>query len=71
MQVHDLVCDDCMNNEPDILNSVMTQDEILFVINSMHDNKASGHDNMVIEMFKCCKDLIVPYLKIVFNYILG
>jgi hypothetical protein len=39
------------------------EEEIVDVVNSMHNNKAGGPDGLIIEMFKCSSDITAPLLK--------
>ena len=70
LEEHDIECDICTTNEPTMLNASVTYDEILYVINTMRNNKAPGPDGLIIEMFKSSKNLMIPKLLSLFNSIL-
>ena len=70
LEEHDIGCDICTTNEPTMSNASVTYDEILYVINTMRNNKAPGPDGLIIEMFKSSKNLMIPKLLSLFNSIL-
>ena len=54
----------------DILNSVISDDEVRIQLNRLKSGKASGSDGIAIEFLKCARDYIVPCLTSLFNVIL-
>ena len=55
--------------DDDILNAEIDSDEIRGAIKKLRAGKSAGYDNILCEMLKCSSDLIVPYLRIIFNEI--
>jgi hypothetical protein len=52
------------------LDYVITEREVLETIIHMANNKAGGSDGLIIKMFKCSCNHIVPHLTALFNVIL-
>jgi hypothetical protein len=46
------------------------EEEIVDVVNYMHNNTAGGPDGLIIEMFKCSSDITAPLLKALFHKML-
>jgi len=58
-----------MNCESDLLNSEITQSEIVDAISHLKGGKAPGPDNILSEMLKCSSRQILPVLFRLFNAI--
>ena len=67
---HDIFCNECTENKPDILNSSFTEDEVRLCISNLPNGKAGGIDGILNEMLKCTNDIITPLLTLLFNKIL-
>ena len=67
---HDIFCNECTENKPDILNSFFTEDEVRLCISNLPNEKAGGGDGILNKMLKCTNDIITPLLTLLFNKIL-
>ncbi|XP_077996531.1 uncharacterized protein LOC144449832 [Glandiceps talaboti] len=54
----------------DILNCPITDEEILASISSLKNGKSAGPDNILGEFFKSSPQVLLPYLKALFNRIM-
>ena len=66
---HDIFCNECSENKPDILNSP-TEDEGRLCISKLPNGKTGGIDGILNWMLKCISDIITPLLTLLFNKIL-
>ena len=54
----------------DTLNGVINEEEIMLAIGKMKNNKSTGPDGLVIEMYKHTQGILVPLICKLFNTIL-
>ena len=59
----------CMRPSVEELDKHITESEILYAINGLKREKASGIDELVNEIFIDGKDVLTPFLGKIFNYI--
>jgi len=69
LDLHDIHCDLCVNNEPKSINDDISSHEIEKAITCMPNNKSPGQDGLVIELFKNSWNKTSPLLKLLFNKI--
>jgi len=50
-----------------ILDAPISREEISTAIEGLKNNKSPGIDGTIIELFKCGKDFLIPYLEIILN----
>jgi len=55
--------------DTDDLNCAISEEEIETAIDYLKPNKAPGNDNIISEMMKCSKCMMLPYLTKLFNVI--
>ena len=64
---HDIFCNECSENKPDILNSSFTEDEVRLCISNLPDGKAGVNDGILNEMLtlsmRNIPGLIAHYLR--------
>ena len=58
-------------NVHNILNSPITEEDILRVIKNLKSNKASGHDDIVNEHIRCAINIDLPIYCKLFNIVLN
>ena len=56
---HENHCTDCMDDDPRLLNSEITKDEIIHVIKNLDIGKSPGIDGIVYEMYKYSIDIVI------------
>ena len=53
---HDIFCNECFENKPDILNYSFTEDEVRLCISNLPNWTAGGVDGILNKMLKCTND---------------
>ena len=59
-----------LNDEDELLNSPITENEILKCIRWLKNNKSSSNDKIINEYLKCTADIMVPIYVSFFNIVL-
>ena len=69
---HDSECNTCMGNvvSNSGLDEKITMEEVINVISELSNGISPGEDGILNEMLKSAREVIVPYLVILFNKIL-
>ena len=69
---HDSECNTCIGNvvSNSGLDAKITVEEVINVISELANGDSPGEDGILNEMFKSAREVIVPYLVILFNKIL-
>jgi len=55
------------DNDGSILNNTITDDEVAKAISQLKTGKSAGIDGIPGEMFKCCSNILVPFITKIFN----